>query len=187
MTDDGKRRFSTLEYPVKWADRVFSSRATTEALLAPEREAGNLTSHDYDAILNFHSGGFVRRNLPLVLFLASSTGAALTIKRPKWSPLQRNLVVLSFGAGGWVFGAVNRITSYSKFLGSIENPAGFKKALHNIQNQVGVPLTGPVLVRPYQPSPDEIEEQDSTTGKLNNYSSFFKSFTPAKSSTDADQ
>jgi len=42
-----------MEYNPVWIDRTFKSRQLTEYLLAPEREAGLLTTHDYDAALSF--------------------------------------------------------------------------------------------------------------------------------------
>lgn len=40
-------------YSPLWMDTTFRTRAYTEALLSPEREAGRLTPHDYDASVDF--------------------------------------------------------------------------------------------------------------------------------------
>jgi hypothetical protein len=42
-----------MEYNPVWIDRTFKSRQLTEYLLAPEHEAGLLTTRDYDAALSF--------------------------------------------------------------------------------------------------------------------------------------
>jgi hypothetical protein len=47
---------NVLRYNVRWMDSVFNSRSTTEALLSPQREAGNLTPNDYNASVDFLSG-----------------------------------------------------------------------------------------------------------------------------------
>jgi len=43
-------------YNIDVADRIFASRQKTEELLAPEREIGLITPHDYDAAVNFLPG-----------------------------------------------------------------------------------------------------------------------------------
>jgi len=56
MADVPNKNTSVLHYNVRWMDGVFKSRTTTEALLSPQREAGNLTTHDYDASISFLPG-----------------------------------------------------------------------------------------------------------------------------------
>lgn len=56
MADRPNKNTNVLHYNVRWMDSVFKSKNTTEALLSPQREAGNLTAHDYDASINFLPG-----------------------------------------------------------------------------------------------------------------------------------
>jgi len=44
---------SSFVYSINWVEFIFCSRAVAEELLTPEREAGNLTSADYEKALNF--------------------------------------------------------------------------------------------------------------------------------------
>lgn len=47
---------SPLYYNILWIERIFRSHAVTEALLAPERESGNITTHDYELAMRFLPG-----------------------------------------------------------------------------------------------------------------------------------
>jgi hypothetical protein len=52
-----------IEANLFWMERTFKERATTESLLSPERENGLLTSHDYDAAVNFLPGAHRHYNV----------------------------------------------------------------------------------------------------------------------------
>jgi hypothetical protein len=43
-------------HDVNWIYSTFTSRATAEALLSPERESGNLTTNDYNNAIQFLPG-----------------------------------------------------------------------------------------------------------------------------------
>jgi hypothetical protein len=45
-----------IDYNLKWMDRTFSSQLATQSLLSPERENGNITTHDYELATAFLPG-----------------------------------------------------------------------------------------------------------------------------------
>lgn len=45
-----------LNYNVRWIERTFSSPSVTQSLLSPERDAGNITTNDYEAAASFFPG-----------------------------------------------------------------------------------------------------------------------------------
>lgn len=47
---------ASLNYNITWIDRTFHSRAVTEALLAPERDSGNISHNDYELATRFLPG-----------------------------------------------------------------------------------------------------------------------------------
>lgn len=47
---------ASLNYNITWIDRTFHSRSVTEALLAPERESGNISHNDYELATRFLPG-----------------------------------------------------------------------------------------------------------------------------------
>lgn len=72
-----------LHYNINWIYSAFSSRATAEVLLSPERESGNLTTRDYDAAIQFLPGThryYPVRSLPsLWLFLRSHLASLFSV------------------------------------------------------------------------------------------------------------
>ncbi|KIM48116.1 hypothetical protein M413DRAFT_439827 [Hebeloma cylindrosporum] len=152
-----KNNAHVVHYNVRWMDSVFKSRDTTEALLSPQREAGNLTSHDYDASLNFLPG--YHRYYP-GLGLLVATALVFRFRNPKWTPLKFHAVNVTAGLGGFAFGRLAVISAHYKYFCSIENPGGFGKAMENIQSEVGAPKLGLVMSRAYQPSSDDNQTPD---------------------------
>lgn len=72
-----------LDYNPYWVDRNLTNRRSTEALLAPERDAGNVSPNDYEAAVEFsasphrfyrvrHSLSFLSHANPLISSLAAS-------------------------------------------------------------------------------------------------------------------
>ena len=45
-----------LRYNVRWMVDTFDSRSAVESLLGPQRTAGNISFHDYDAAMSFLPG-----------------------------------------------------------------------------------------------------------------------------------
>ncbi len=43
-------------YNVRWMIRTFNTRAKVESLLGPEQATGNVSTHDYEAAINFLPG-----------------------------------------------------------------------------------------------------------------------------------
>ena len=73
-----------LSHNINWMYSAFRSRATAETLLSPERELGNLTTHDYDAAIQFLPSTNHRyypvRSLPsLWLFLRSHLASLFSV------------------------------------------------------------------------------------------------------------
>ena len=64
---------ASFNYNVAWIDRTFHSRAVAEALLAPERESGNISPNDYELATRFlpgvHRHYSVHSHLPPCPFL----------------------------------------------------------------------------------------------------------------------
>jgi len=85
--------------------------------------------------------------------------AAITLvfgfRNPKWNQLKTHTVTLTAGLGGFAFGRLAVISAHYNYLRSIENPAGFRKAMENIQSELGAPKVGLVIARAYQPSLDD--------------------------------
>ena len=73
-----------LLHNINWMYSAFRSRSTAETLLSPERESGNLTTHDYDATIQFLSSTTHRyypvRSLPsLWIFLRSHLASLFSV------------------------------------------------------------------------------------------------------------
>lgn len=81
LPDDPEARppAHVLNYSPLWMDAVFRPRSRAEALLSPEREAGNLTPQDYDTTIdflsNYHRQYPVRSSLftSLTMFMCQHT------------------------------------------------------------------------------------------------------------------
>lgn len=130
-----------MEYNPVWIDRTFKSRQLTESLLAPEREAGLLTTHDYDAALSFFPD-FHRRYNSLGMVLGGCL--MYSIRKPSWSTPKTTALVLTSAVLGRAVGAVSSVREHYQFARSIENPAGFAQAMQNIQRKLGQPVMRPI-------------------------------------------
>ena len=71
---------SSFVYSIKWVEFIFCSKPVTEELLTPEREAGNLTSADYEKAVNFLPRAKQYSYRPVCLS-ASNYMLALTVSR----------------------------------------------------------------------------------------------------------
>ncbi|KAF5341170.1 hypothetical protein D9611_006066 [Ephemerocybe angulata] len=137
----------TLEYNIIWMERTFKERKTTEQLLAPERDAGVLTQHDYDAALAFLPG--MHRHYNTIGTVAGAS-AAYALKRPSWPP-GRTVGFVAFGAlAGRAFGSAIAVMSHYKFIEKIEEPERFSAAMENVQRRLGkaVPKAPGIVMKP---------------------------------------
>ncbi|PPQ64379.1 hypothetical protein CVT26_002086 [Gymnopilus dilepis] len=125
---------NTLLYNVSWSTRVFRSRTTTEALLSPEYEAGNLTSHDYNVSLDFLPG--YHRYYPILGCVGAT--AVFFVRGPtaRWTS-RRALTAFTLGFTGYTLGNATMLKAHYDYVRSLENPAGFSKAMENVQARLG--------------------------------------------------
>ncbi|KAH9486847.1 hypothetical protein JR316_0000912 [Psilocybe cubensis] len=149
-----KQPRAVFKYNVAWMDRVFRSRYQIEDLLLPEKEAGNITTRDYDASLDFFPNN--RRYYPILCSLGI---ASLTLLRPistKWTRRRQGLSAFSAGFFGYTVGKFLCLNAHYNFVRSLENPGGFDRAMENIKGKLDsyVP-DGPIIQRIYEPSPTD--------------------------------
>lgn len=145
--------------------RTFNSRARVESLLGPELAAGNISSHDYEAAINFLPGFhryygvgipalYRKQHLPsftLQLLLSTAALSAIYVfRKPSWSQM-RTLGIATGGAfGSLALGNALTLKSHFDFVRSLNNPGGFARAIEHIQQQSAVPQpAGPVITRKY--------------------------------------
>ncbi|KAG6911892.1 hypothetical protein DXG01_000139 [Tephrocybe rancida] len=137
-----------LNYNLRWIERTFNSRAATEALLAPEREAGNVSHNDYDAAVQFSTSVY-----PYYRFIGALLGTPITIalRRPSWGNGRTFGCLLVTTFAGSFAGQAMTVSAHLKFIRSLENPSGFGQAIENIQKNSGLPFPrGPTIARaPY--------------------------------------
>ncbi|KAG6829383.1 hypothetical protein H0H92_004651 [Tricholoma furcatifolium] len=133
-----------LHYNFRWIESTFSSRSVTESLLAPEREAGNVSSNDYDAAVNF-SPGFH----PFYRYIGAILGVplAFAFRRPSWTQTRTYAFGFASVLGGSLAGQAMSLSSHLRFIRSLEDPSGFGQAIENIQKNSGMPVPpGPTIV-----------------------------------------
>ncbi|KAF6760839.1 hypothetical protein DFP72DRAFT_1165938 [Ephemerocybe angulata] len=153
----------TLEYNIIWMERTFKERKTTEQLLAPERDAGVLTQHDYDAALAFLPG--MHRHYNTIGTVAGAS-AAYALKRPSW-PTGRTVGLVAFGAlAGRAFGSAIAVMSHYKFIEKIEEPERFSAAMENVQRRLGkaAPKAPGIVMKPRRGGVEEGEGVDGGGG-----------------------
>ncbi|KDR85086.1 hypothetical protein GALMADRAFT_52070, partial [Galerina marginata CBS 339.88] len=153
---------NTLAYNVAWMDRVFRSRATAEALLSPERDVGTLTQHDYDVSLQFLPD--YHRYYPILGCIAAT--GLLLLRRPK-SNTRSAIATFTYGFTGYTLGKVSMLNAHYNYVRSLENPAGFGKAMENVQAKLGglVPPSF-IIERAYEPSPDDPNQIPDTESRI---------------------
>ncbi|KAG5654105.1 hypothetical protein H0H81_007519 [Sphagnurus paluster] len=134
----------TLRYNIRWIESTFSSRTATEALLGPERESGNVTSHDYDAATEFFPGFHRHYRVRIIIIVLIRPLSVLC-----HAVLRSDVIYTpSLCRPGFLIGHVMSISAHYNFVRSIENPEGFSQALDNIQKNTGsFPPNGPIIVR----------------------------------------
>jgi hypothetical protein len=166
MSDPPKVR-KVLLYDVHWMDDTFTSRASTEALLSPQRESGNLSAHDYDASVNFFSN--FHRQYPIIGTLVAVSLVPL-FKNLKWSRGKQLASLFGLGVVGHASGKLYCGVAHLNYVRSLDHPYGFQKAINDVQAQVGAPKTGRRLTFQwlYEVSPDDIDpdEQNGTSSNL---------------------
>ncbi|KAG6845764.1 hypothetical protein H0H87_003818 [Tephrocybe sp. NHM501043] len=135
-----------LNYNLRWIERSFSTRPATEALLAPQRDAGHVSHADYDAALRFSAGHY-----PYYRFLGAVLSIPLTfaLRRPSWSLRRTYGVLVATTVVGTLTGQAITLSAHLRFIRSLDDPSGFAQAIENIQASSGLPVPpGPVIVRP---------------------------------------
>ncbi|KAG6897344.1 hypothetical protein C0992_002270 [Termitomyces sp. T32_za158] len=124
-----------------WAHRTLADRHSTETLLAPEREAGNVSPHDYEAAVQFSQGPHRFYRL-IGAFLA--VPIAFAFRKPSWSPTRTYAFLVTSTLGGSLAGQALMLSAHINFLRSLENPSGFVQAIDNIRKNSSL---GPTITR----------------------------------------
>jgi len=148
-----------LRYNINWMDSVFRSRARAEALLSPERESGNLTTRDYEAAIQFLPG--THHYYPIIgLAVGTAIGLAFRSRYPRLSAQKQIFLLLGTAITGRMVGKLRQISAHANYLHDIENPDGYKRAIENVQKDIGLPIhKGLVIGRSYQISPEDASPQ----------------------------
>jgi hypothetical protein len=88
----------------------------------------------------------------------------LLLRKPttKWTQ-RRALATFTLGFTGYTFGKLSMLRAHYDYVRNLENPAGFEKAMENVQAKLGglVPQ-GFVIERVYEPSPDDHSNQNES-------------------------
>ncbi|PPQ70779.1 hypothetical protein CVT24_001066 [Panaeolus cyanescens] len=151
MTSNNKTT-KLLKYNPLWVDSVFTTRSKTEQLLAPERELGNISHHDYEAAVAFFPN--YHRHLAIVGFLLGSI-SPFAIRHPRING-RRPFIIAVLGPLGFAIGGGLRMASHARFLSSIQDPDGFEKAMKNIE-KVYPPRSEPIMGRTYSSNADDVD------------------------------
>jgi len=132
-----------LPYYFKWMENTFTSHKTIETLLAPERDAGNLSQHDYSLAMRFLPWQhYLQYQYPLA-WVGSST--AYMVRRPHWSSYRTVSFTVLAGVVGYNIGLFIKMNNHARFVQAMDNPAGFAHALDNVQTRFGFKMDGPRL------------------------------------------
>ncbi|KAF8168010.1 hypothetical protein B0H34DRAFT_670296 [Crassisporium funariophilum] len=137
MSDEQHPLQNVLKYNIKWMKSTFNSRPTTEALLAPERESGNLNLHDYETAVDFLPAGYHRKYHMIGSALAGFGATALSVRK-KWSLFKGGPIIVFAGMFGRLLGEAAEAAAHGRYLSSITNPDGYRRAMENIQQELGV-------------------------------------------------
>ncbi|KAL9716156.1 hypothetical protein Ac2012v2_000601 [Leucoagaricus gongylophorus] len=141
-----------LSYNVRWMTKTFNSRSAVESLLGPQRAAGVVSSHDYDAAMSFLPG--FHRFYGLI-FTSLALSSVYVFRKPSWSQLRLLGLVGSTAIGSTVLGNAYVVKSHFDFVRSLDNPGGFSRAVDHIQKQSGLSLpSSPIIVRKYNTEED---------------------------------
>ncbi|KAG6842578.1 hypothetical protein C0991_000104 [Blastosporella zonata] len=149
-----------LNYNLRWIERTFGSRTATEALLTPERDAGNVSHNDYNAAVNFAAGSY-----PYYRFLGGilAIPVTLSLRRPSWTIPRTFGVLVATTLAGSFGGQAMTFSAHLRFIRSLEDPSGFAQAIENIQKNSPIPVPpGPVIVRAGNRSVFDSTEQSPT-------------------------
>ncbi|KXN89940.1 hypothetical protein AN958_04944 [Leucoagaricus sp. SymC.cos] len=130
-------------YNVRWMTNTFNTRARVESLLGPEQAAGNVSTHDYNAAINFLPGFHRYYGVPAL-------SAVYVLRRPSWSQLRTLGLAAGSAFGSLAVGNALTLKSHYDFVRSLNNPGGFARAVDRIQKQSGrPPPSSPVIQRKY--------------------------------------
>ncbi|KAJ7631230.1 hypothetical protein FB45DRAFT_917898 [Roridomyces roridus] len=119
------------EYNVRWMENTFRNRKTSESLLTPELENGNLNRSDYERIMKALPGAHYSE---LMGFGTSAVGAVLY---SHFKPPPKIHVGLIGYLVGETLGKGLRVWTHRRCFLGIENVHGFTRAMDNIKRKVG--------------------------------------------------
>ncbi|EPQ60720.1 hypothetical protein GLOTRDRAFT_135354 [Gloeophyllum trabeum ATCC 11539] len=131
-------------YPTRYLELVFKGRRRTEELLKPELENGNLTPHDYEQSTRFLGAptqtGFGLSGTLLPYVVGPFAARLPAFRNLRLVPVKVSTVAFFTGILGYGVGEAYRIRSHIRFAKSLENPAGFERAVENVFHRIdGMP------------------------------------------------
>lgn len=143
----------SLRYNIPWVEHTFANPTLTTQLLSKEREDGNISQRDYDVALRFLPG---RHRYYGLLGGLLATPIVLAFRKPSWSQIRTYTLITGATVGGFTAGRALCLNAHVKFVKSLEDPAGFSRALENIQREIGSIIPrGPEIVRPFEEAQDK--------------------------------
>lgn len=146
-----------LEVDLIFLERTFRSRAKTQELLNPEREAGIINPGDYEAAIRFFPDK-LRRNYNTIGTVIGA-GLGYSLRKPKWTPGRLGTVVLMSALTGRAMGSAYAVFSAYNFFRGLQDPAGFGRAIDNVKTRIEHPgSTSPISsdLPPVQDAPAPI-------------------------------
>ncbi|KAF8640929.1 hypothetical protein AX17_000576 [Amanita inopinata Kibby_2008] len=147
---------ASLTYNIRWIENTFDSHPTTETLLAPQRESGNITTNDYELATRFLPAS--HRHYRIIGGLAAIP-VVYAFRKPGWSTPKSYIALSIATMAGFVLGHTFSVSQHYKFVRALEDPIGFSRALENIQRDLGgVVPQGPVIIRHCR-SPDSDHDE----------------------------
>lgn len=85
-----------------------------------------------------------------------ATPIVLAFRKPSWSQIRTYTLITGATVGGFTAGRALCLNAHVKFVKSLEDPAGFSRALENIQREIGSIIPrGPEIVRPFEEAQDK--------------------------------
>lgn len=94
------------------------------------------------------------------LAVGTAVGVAFRFRYPRLSAQKQILLLVGTALTGRIVGRLQQIFAHANYLHDIENPDGYKRAMENVQKDIGIPVhKGFVIGRSYQISPDDTSPQ----------------------------
>ncbi|KAH6917295.1 hypothetical protein BKA70DRAFT_1555834 [Coprinopsis sp. MPI-PUGE-AT-0042] len=154
MNDDNSssQRPRRLEVDLLFLERTFRSRAKAEELLNPEREAVTINPSDYEATVSYFPNK-LRRNYNTIGTIAGA-GLGYTLRQPKWTPGRLGTVVFMSALTGRAVGSAYSVFSAYNFFRTLQDPAGFGKAIDNVKQRIEHPGSVPSATSDLPPAED---------------------------------